>query len=118
MKDYSVVIEKLLCMMEIRKSLSGDRYQGKDRSNGNILYPVLSSDFLSVNILSKLLNCIINYIKILVNLLWLGFLSFKKAALKLNFQKTKIMAPGPITSWQIDGETKLYFLGFQNHCRW
>ena len=42
MKDYSVVIEKLLCMMEIRKSLSGDRYQGKDRSNGNILYPVLS----------------------------------------------------------------------------
>jgi len=67
-------VEKLLYMMEIRKSLSGGRYQGKDRSNGNILYSVLSSDFLSVNILLKLLNCIINYIKILVNLLWLGFL--------------------------------------------
>ena len=42
----------------------------------------------------------------------------EKADLKVNIQKTKIMAPGPITSWQIDGETKLYFLGFQNHCRW
>ena len=42
--------------------------------------------------------------------------------LKLNIQKTKIMAFGPITSWQIDGETMetvtLFFLGFQNHCRW
>ena len=43
--------------------------------------------------------------------------------LKLNIQKTKIMAFGPITSWQIDGETvetvtRLYFLGLQNHCRW
>ena len=42
--------------------------------------------------------------------------------LKLNIQKTKIMASGPITSWQIDGETmeivRLYFLGLQNHCRW
>ena len=36
----------------------------------------------------------------------------EKAGLKLNIQKTKIMASGPITSWQIDGETdKLYFLG-------
>ena len=47
----------------------------------------------------------------------------EKAGLKLNIQKTKIMASGPITSWQIDGETmetvtKLYFLGLQNHCRW
>ena len=44
----------------------------------------------------------------------------EKAGLKLNIQKTKIMACGPITSWQIDGETmdKLYFLGLQNHCRW
>ena len=44
------------------------------------------------------------------------------AGLKLNIQKTKIMASGPITSWQIDGETmetvKDYFLGLQNHCRW
>ena len=45
-----------------------------------------------------------------------------KAGLKLNIQKTKIMASGPITSWQIDGETmetvRDYFLGLQNHCRW
>ena len=42
--------------------------------------------------------------------------------LKLNIQKTKIMASVPITSWQIDGETietmRDYFLGLQNHCRW
>ena len=42
--------------------------------------------------------------------------------LKLNIQKTKIMASGPITSWEIDGETvetvSLYFLGLQNHCGW
>ena len=46
----------------------------------------------------------------------------EKAVLKLNIQKTKIMASGPITSWQIDGETMEtvtnYFLGLQNHCRW
>ena len=46
----------------------------------------------------------------------------EKAGLKLNIQKTKIMAPSPITSWQIDGETMetvtLYFGGLQNHCRW
>ena len=47
----------------------------------------------------------------------------EKAGLKLNIQKTKIMASGPITSWQIDGEkngnsVKLYFLGLQNHCGW
>ena len=46
----------------------------------------------------------------------------KKAGLKLNIQKTKIMAYGPITSWQIDGETmetvRVYFWGLQNHCRW
>ena len=44
-----------------------------------------------------------------------------KVDLKLNIQKTKIMASAPITSWEIDGETvetvKLYFLGVQNHCR-
>ena len=43
----------------------------------------------------------------------------EKVGLKLNIQKTKIMAPGPITSWQIDGETVEtvtdYFLGPQNH---
>ena len=46
----------------------------------------------------------------------------EKVGLKLNIQKMKIMASGPITSFQIDGETmetvSLYFLGFQNHCRW
>ena len=45
----------------------------------------------------------------------------EKVVLKLNIEKTKIMASSPITSWQIDGETmsdRLYFLGLQNHCRW
>ena len=46
----------------------------------------------------------------------------EKADLKLNIQKTKIMASGPITSWQIDGDTvetvTLCFLGLQYHCRW
>ena len=45
-----------------------------------------------------------------------------KAGLKLNIQKTKIMASGPITSWQIDGDAVEtvadYFSGLQNHCRW
>ena len=46
----------------------------------------------------------------------------EKVGLKLNIQKTKIMASGPITSLQIDGETvgtvTDYFGGLQNHCRW
>ena len=47
----------------------------------------------------------------------------EKVGLKLNIQKTKIMASSPITSWQIDGETMetvtdVIFGGFQNHCRW
>ena len=46
----------------------------------------------------------------------------EKVDLKLNIQKTKIMASSTITSWQIDGETMesegLYFGGLQNHCRW
>ena len=46
----------------------------------------------------------------------------EKAGLKLNIQTLKIMAYGPITSWQIDGETVQtvldYFFGLQNHCRW
>ena len=46
----------------------------------------------------------------------------EKVGLKLNIQKTKIMASGPITSWQIDGETKEtvtnYFLELQTCCRW
>ena len=46
----------------------------------------------------------------------------EKAGLKLNIQKMKIMASGPITSWQIDAKTgnsvRLYFGGLQNHCRW
>ena len=46
----------------------------------------------------------------------------KKTGLKLSIQKMKIMAPGSITSWPIDGETmetvRDYFEGLQNHCRW
>ena len=46
----------------------------------------------------------------------------EKVGLKLNIQKTKIMASGPITSWHIDGETmetvRDYFWGLPNHCRW
>ena len=47
----------------------------------------------------------------------------EKVGLKLNIQKMKIMASGPITSWQIDGETletvtDFIFWGLQNHCRW
>ena len=47
----------------------------------------------------------------------------EKVGLKLNIQKTKIMASGPITSWQVDGQTvetvtPFIFGGLQNHCRW
>ena len=46
----------------------------------------------------------------------------EKVGLKLNIQKTKIMASGPFTSWQIEGKQwkqyKLHFFGLQNHCRW
>ena len=48
----------------------------------------------------------------------------EKVGLKLNIQKTNIMASGPITSWEIDGggnsgnSARLYFLGLQNHYRW
>ena len=49
----------------------------------------------------------------------------EKVGLKLNIQKTKIMASGPITSWDIDrnsgnsgNSVRLYFFGLQNHCRW
>ena len=47
----------------------------------------------------------------------------EKNGLKLNIQKTKMMASSPITSWQIDGETReivkdFIFWGLQNHCRW
>ena len=47
----------------------------------------------------------------------------EKVGLKLNIQKTKIMASSPITSWQIDGERMIsvadfIFLGLQSHCRW
>ena len=46
----------------------------------------------------------------------------EKAGLKLNIQKTKVMASGPVTSWQTEGENMeavtFFFLGLQNHCRW
>ena len=58
----------------------------------------------------------------LKNLLMEVKVESEKVGLKLNIQKTKIMASGPITSWEIDGETMetvtLYFWGLQNHCRW
>ena len=58
----------------------------------------------------------------LKSLLMKGKEESKRVGLKLNIQKTKIVAYGPITSWEIDGETmeivRLYFLGLQNHCRW
>ena len=42
----------------------------------------------------------------------------EKVGLKLNIQRTKIMVSGPITSWQIDGETMETVTDFNNHCRW
>ena len=42
----------------------------------------------------------------------------EKVGLKLNIQKTNVMASGPITSWQIGEEEGFYFLGLQNHCGW
>ena len=57
----------------------------------------------------------------LKSLLMKGKEESEKVGLKLNIQKTKIMASGPITSWQMDGETAEtvadYFGGLQNHCR-
>ena len=59
----------------------------------------------------------------LKSLLMKGKEETEKVGLKLNIQKTKIMASSPITSWQIDGETvetvsDFIFGGLQNHCRW
>ena len=58
----------------------------------------------------------------LKRLLMKGKEESEKTGFKLNIQKMKIMASGPITSWEIDGETKEtvteYFFGLQNHCRW
>ena len=58
----------------------------------------------------------------LKSLLMKGKEESEKAGLKLNIQKTEIMASGPITSWQIDGNNgnndRHYFGGLENHCRW
>ena len=59
----------------------------------------------------------------LKSLLMKGKEESEKVGSKLNIQKTKIMASGPITSWQIDGgnngnSVRLYFSGLRNHCRW
>ena len=60
--------------------------------------------------------------KELKSLLMKGKEESEKVGLKLNIQKTKLMASDPITSWQTDGETmetvRDYFWGLQNHCRW
>ena len=59
-----------------------------------------------------------------LNSLWLKVKEeSEKVGLKLNVQKTKIMASGPVTLWEIDGETvktvsNIYLLGLQKHCRW
>ena len=59
----------------------------------------------------------------LKNLLMKVKMESEKVGLKLNIHKTKIMASGPLTSWEIDGETvetvsDFFFFGLQNHCRW
>ena len=58
----------------------------------------------------------------LKNLLMKVKVESEKVGIKFNIHKTKIMASGPITSWEIDGETmetvRDYFGGLQNHCRW
>ena len=63
----------------------------------------------------------------LKSLLMKGKEESENVGLKLNMQKTKIIASGPITSWEIDGETAetvsdfffvCLFSGLQNHCRW
>ena len=61
--------------------------------------------------------------EVLKSLLMKVKLETEKVGLKLNIQKMKLMASGPITSWEKDGETvensvRLYFSGLQNHCRW
>ena len=58
-----------------------------------------------------------------VGLSYMAFIMVRYVDLKLNIQKTKIMASGPITSWEIDGETvgtvsDFMFWGSKNHCRW
>ena len=57
-----------------------------------------------------------------LNILLMRVKESEKAGLKLNVQKTKIIASDPITSWEIDEETmetvRLYFVWLQNHCRW
>ena len=61
-----------------------------------------------------------NKLKKLKNLLMQMKEESEKAVIKFNIQKTKIMASGPITSWEIDGETvsDFIFWGLQNYCRW
>ena len=68
-------------------------------------------------------NCMAESEEELKNLLMKVEEESEKVGLKLNIQKTKIMASGPITSWQIDGETvetvsDFIFFWLQNHCRW
>ena len=59
------------------------------------------------------------FFPLLVLLLLYIYYIYEKVGLKLNIQKTEIMASGLMTSWEIDGETVAdYFSGLQNHCRW
>ena len=78
---------------------------------------------LLLNMLSRLVTLMAESEEELKSLLMKVKEESAKVGLKLNIQKTKIVASGPITSWEIDGETvetvsDFIFWGLQNHCRW
>ena len=80
------------------------------RNNNNLRY---AGDTTLMAESEEELKCLLKKVKV----------ETEVVGLKLNIQKTKILASGPITSWEIDGETvetvsRLYYLGLQNHCRW
>ena len=86
------------------------KHKFKSRLSGEISI-TLDADYITLLAKSKELKSLLMKVKE----------ESEKVSLKLNIQKTKIMASGPITSWQIDGETmetvtRFYFLGLQNHC--
>ena len=101
----------LICMQNISCEMPGwMKHKLESRFKGEIS---ITSDDTTLMAESK---------KELENLLMKVKKESEKAGLKLNIQKTKIVASCPVTSWQINGETMetvtLYFLGLQNHCRW
>ena len=82
------------------------------RNNNNLRYAITSDDTILMAESEEELKSLLMKVKE----------DSENVGLKLNIQKTMIIASGPITSWQIDGETMEtvtdYFLGLQNHCRW